>query len=425
MRIRWRTIGAVVNPRAAGRDAITERRRRRYARQVRNEWDAIVVGLGAIGSGAAYWLSRALGDRVLGLEQFALGHGNGAGQDHSRIIRLSYHRPDYVRLARRAYGAWAQVEAESGTTIVTKTGGLDIGPYDGAIPLSDYTESMTAETVPFEHLTGPEIVRRWPQWRLGDEHHGLYQPDAGIADPNRANAAHQRLARARGATLLDRTPVTRLRSLADGTVEVELGAGAVHRTPRVVIAADAWTNDLLASFDRRLPLTIIQAQVTYLAVADPAVFAPDRFPIWIWMDDPSFYGFPTYGEPGPKSAEDVGGDEVTPATRTFERNEVGHRRLMDFLERHLPGQVAPEIYTKTCLYTLTPDRDFVVDRLPDVPAVQVVLGAAHAFKYASVLGRILAERAVDGASPSEPELGRFRIDRPILLEANPATSFLV
>ncbi|HET7030003.1 MAG TPA: N-methyl-L-tryptophan oxidase [Candidatus Limnocylindrales bacterium] len=392
---------------------------------MRNEWDAIVVGLGAIGSGAAYWLGRHLGDRVLGLEQFELGHANGAGQDHSRIIRLSYHRPDDIRLARRAYETWAEVEAESGTAIVTRTGGLDIAPYEAAIPLRDYTESMAAEGVPFEHLTGPEIVRRWPQWRLADEHHGLFQADAGIADPNRANAAHQRLARRNGATLLEHAAVARLRGLTDRSVEVELADGAVHRAPQVVVAADAWTNELLASFGRRLPLTIIQAQVTYLAVSDPAAFAPDRFPIWIWMDDPSFYGFPTYGEPGPKSAEDVGGDEVTPVTRTFQRNEVGHRRLMRFLEQHLPGQVAPDLLTKTCLYTLTPDRDFVVDRLPDAPGVQVVLGAAHAFKFASVLGRILAERAVDGTSRSEPELERFRIDRPILLEAHPATSFLV
>jgi len=392
---------------------------------VRNDWDAIVVGLGAIGSGAAYWLSRRLGDRVLGLEQFALGHGNGAGQDHSRIIRYSYHRPDYVRLARRAYASWAEVEAESGTRIVTKTGGLDIGPRVAAIPLDDYSRSMTAEGIAFEHLDGSEIGRRWPQWRLGDEHHGLFQADAGIADPNRGNAAHQRLARARGATLLENAPVARLRALADETIEVELADGTRHRAPHVVLAADAWTNQLLASFDRRLPLTIIQAQVTYFAAPDPARFAPDRFPIWIWMDDPSFYGFPTYGEAGPKAAEDVGGEEVTPSTRTFERNEVGFRRLTDFLGRHLPEHLGPEIYTKTCLYTLTPDRDFVMDSLPDVPGVQVVLGAAHGFKFASVLGRILAELVVDGSTPSAGEIERFTIDRPILLEANPATSFLV
>jgi len=392
---------------------------------VRNDWDAIVVGLGAIGSGAACWLSRRLGDRVLGLEQFELGHDKGAGQDHSRIIRLSYHRPDYVRLARRAYATWAEVEAESGTTIVTRTGGLDIGPREAAIPLRDYVDSMTAEGVPFEQLDGPEISRRWPQWRLGDEHHGLYQADAGIADPNRGNAAHQRLARANGATLLEHSPVAALRSVAGGGLEVELADGSIHRAPHVVIAADAWTNDLLDAFDRRLPLTIIEAQVTYFAAPDPARFAPDRFPIWIWMDDPSFYGFPTYGEAGPKAAEDVGGDEVTPATRRFERNEVGFRRLTDFLERHLPEHLGPEIYTKTCLYTMTPDRDFVVDRLPEAPGVLVVLGAAHGYKFASVLGRILAELVVDGSTPSAGELERFTIDRPILLEANPVTSFLV
>jgi sarcosine oxidase len=392
---------------------------------VRSEWDAIVVGLGAIGSGAAYWLSRRLGDRVLGLEQFELGHARGAGQDHSRIIRLSYHRPDYVRLAKRAYETWAEVETESGTTIVTRTGGLDVAPREAAIPLSDYIESMTAEGVPFEHLDGAEIARRWPQWRLGDEHHGLFQADAGIADPNRGNKAHQDHARRRGATLLEHSPVTRLRDLGGGTIEVALADGSIHRAPHVVLAADAWTNDLLDSFDRRLPLTIIQAQVTYFASSDPALFAPDRFPIWIWMDDPSFYGFPTYGEAGPKSAEDVGGDEVSPATRTYDRNEDGFARLTSFLERHLPDQLGPEILTKTCLYTLTPDRDFVLDRLPDHPGVFVALGAAHAYKFASVLGRILAELVVDGSTPSAAEIERFRVDRPILLEADPVTSFLV
>ena len=383
------------------------------------------MGLGAIGSGAAYWLSRRFGDRVLGLEQFELGHSRGAGQDHSRIIRLSYHHPDYVRLARRAYESWAEVEAESATKIVTKTGGLDVGPRESAIPLSDYMGAMDAEGVPFEHLDGPEITRRWPQWRLGDEHHGLFQAESGIADPNRGNAAHQRLARQRGATLLEQSPVTRLRDVGTGELEVETASGTIHRAPRVVLATDAWTNDLLASFDRRLPLTIIQAQVTYFAAPDPQAFAPDRFPIWIWMDDPSFYGFPTYGEAGPKAAEDVGGDEVTPATRTYERNEVGFARLTGFLEKHLPGVLGPEIYTKTCLYTLTPDRDFVVDRLPDHPGVTLALGAAHAYKFSSVLGRVLAELSADGETPSAAEIARFAIDRPILCEANPATSWMV
>src|SRR5258705_10353095 len=108
----------------------------------RRDWDAIVVGLGGIGSGAAYWLSRALGEGVLGLERFELDHANGASADHSRIIRLSYHRPDYVRLAKRAYQTWAEVEAEAGQPVVTTTGGLDLWPAGAVIPKSDYTDSL-------------------------------------------------------------------------------------------------------------------------------------------------------------------------------------------------------------------------------------------------------------------------------------------
>jgi sarcosine oxidase len=143
------------------------------------------------------------------------------------------------------------------------------------------------------------------------------------------------------------------------------------------------------------------------------------------MDDPSFYGFPTYGEAGPKAAQDCGGEPTTADTRTFDRDDAAFERVRDFLERHLPGALGPPILTRTCLYTLTPDRDFVIDRLPDAPGVLVGLGAAHGFKYASVLGRILVELALDGTTPSASELTGFRIDRPILLEEAPATSWMV
>ena len=98
---------------------------------------------------------------------------------------------------------------------------------------------------------------------------------------------------------------------------------------------------------------------------------------------------------------------------------------MRFLEAHLPGALGPPIYTRTCLDTLTPERDFVVDRLPDQPGVAVALGAGHGFKFASVLGRIVAELSTAGVTPSAPELDAFRIDRPILQEVDPATSWMV
>jgi sarcosine oxidase len=231
----------------------------------RRDWDAIVIGLGAIGSAATYWLSTRLGDRVLGLEQFELGHPNGASQDHSRIIRYSYHRPDYVRLARRAYASWAEVEAESGERVVTVTGGLDLWPRDAFYPMDDYTGSLTAERIAFDVLDADEVRRRWPQWQLDDDTIALFQADSGLADPIRGNRAHRDLARRRGATLLEQTPVTGLRDVGGNELEITTADGGTYRTPRVVIAADAWTNELLAGFDRRLPLTVTKEQVTYFA----------------------------------------------------------------------------------------------------------------------------------------------------------------
>ncbi len=394
------------------------------AEAARREYAVAVVGLGGIGSGAAYWLSRRLGADVLGLEQFELGHVRGASQDHSRIIRLSYHRPDYVRLAKRAYETWDLLQAESGVQVVTITGGLDLWPAGARISMADYSSSLAAEGVPFETLDAAETMRRWPQWRLADDTLAIFQPAGGLADPSRANAAHQRLAREHGATLLDRTPVTALRDRA-GAIEIETQGSGTFTTGSVVLAADAWTNELLGSFGRQLPLTITREQVTYYGCPHPEDFAPDRFPVWIWMDEPSFYGFPTYGEAGPKAAEDVGGQPTTARERSFEPDRTAGARLDAFMAAHLPGSVGPEILTKTCLYTLTPDRDFVIDRLPDHPAVFVALGAAHGFKFSSVIGRIVSELIVDGATPSAGELERFKIDRPILLAADPPTSFMV
>ena len=389
----------------------------------RRDWDVIVVGLGALGSAAAYWASTRPGVRVLGLERFELGHANGASADHSRIIRLSYHRPDYVRLAKRAYESWSIVEAEADERIVTVTGGLDLWPENPAIPMADYTDSLAAEDVPFELLSAAEIRRRWPAWRLEDDVVGMYQAQGGIADPYRGNVAHRRLAIEGGATLIAGAPVEAIREVG-GAYEVEAG-GTTYGAARVILATDAWTNDLLASFDRRLPLTVTQEQVTYLAAPDPTLFDPERFPVWIWMDDPSFYGFPVYGEAGPKVAQDAGGRVVTPATRGFDPDPAITSRVHAFVEQHLPEAGRKEIYTKTCLSTLTPERDFVIDRLPEAHGVLVGLGAAHGFKFASVIGRILVELALDGSTPSDAEIGAFRIDRPALRDPNAAANPLL
>lgn len=388
---------------------------------MRRDFEYIVLGLGGWGSAAAYWLSRRAGADVLGLEQFELGHVRGESQDHSRIIRLSYHTPAYVELAKHAYRAWAEVERDAGERLVLKTGGLDFAPRASAIPLSNYSDSMDAAGVPYERVDAAEIRRRWPQFTVTDDIHGLFQPESGIAMAARGNAAHVRMARAHGATLLDQVPVERLRPV-EGEIEVTAD-GTAYRCRRLVIAAGAWSNGALTHFGVHLPLRVTQEQVTYFATPYPAEFQPERFPIWIWMDDPCFYGFPIFGEAGPKAGQDAGGQEVTAGTRTFEPDQAALKRTVDFLGRYIPNALGPIIYTKTCLYTLTPDRDFVLDTLRDHPNVAVGIGGGHGFKFASLMGRILSDLAVDGRT--ERNIEPFKIDRAVLQLANLPANYMV
>ena len=377
--------------------------------------DAIVIGLGGIGSAAAYRLAAAGGGRrVLGLEQFELGHDNGASQDVSRITRRSYHRREYVELAIEAQAAWREIEDASSETVITWTGGLDLAPPNAAESIDDYADAMTAVGVPFEWLDAAEIVRRWPQWRLQADTRGLFQADAGIADPERGNAAHQALARAAGAELRERARVTAIEDHG-GELAVLTEDGRRTTAGSVVVAADAWTNDLLEPLGHRIPLSVTREQVTWFEATDPEQFAPERFPVWIWLDQPSFYGFPTWRGPGPKVGEDIGGRPTTASTRDFEVDSDCLGRMQRFLWRRMPGALGAAAKTKTCLYTVTPDRDFVVGRVPGHPGVIVALGAAHAYKFAALFGVWLAAMALDSTrSAPGPVPDVFGLDRPAL-----------
>jgi len=387
---------------------------------VKRDYEYIVLGLGGLGSGAAYWLSRDAGAEVLGIEQFELGHPRGESQDHSRIIRLSYHTPEYVELAKLAYDAWSTLQRESGDQVWLKTGGLDFARRDSKIPLDTYRNAMRACNVAYEDVDAREIMRRWPQFTLDDDIQGLYQEQSGIAMAARANAAHQKMARANGATLIDRTPVTNI--LTRGNEVAVETPGGTFSCRKLVIAAGPWSNRALGYLGIELPLEVTREQVTYFAAPRPDDFAPDRFPVWIWMDDPCFYGFPTFGEAGPKAAQDAGGKPVTADTRDFEPEPENLRGVEEFLSRYIPGALGPIIYTKTCLYTLTPDRDFVIDTVPGHDNITVAIGAGHAFKFASQIGRLLSELALTGASTID--LSSFALDRQILTMKDPPKNYM-
>jgi sarcosine oxidase len=390
------------------------------------QYRVIVVGCGAVGAATAYWLSRRLGGGgVLALEQYQHGHTRGASEDHSRVIRHAYSRPEYTALTPAAYQAWNVAERETGLQLVYRTGGLIIAEDGsaGAAYLAATADAMDTANLPYEQLTGVEVAERWPQWRLGAEHVALRDPESGILDIRRRTAAHLAMARDRGATVLAGTEVTAITESAGG-VTVTAG-GQEYRGGQVVLAGGAWNPLLLAMLGggdgarARLPITLTEEQVTYFATAKVSLFTPDRFGVFGYLaDDGLYYGFPVYGEVGVKIGIDGAGPVVTPESRTWAPDEARVGRALAFLERYLPDAVGPELYTRSCCYDFPPDRDFIVDYVPGSQRVLVCAGAGHAGKFAGLLGRVLSELALDGESRFP--VAAFSANRPALSGADGA-----
>ena len=233
--------------------------------------DVLVVGLGGIGSAVAYWAAR-LGARVVGVEQFGLGHDRGGSHDHTRLIRLAYHHADYVRLAMAAYDVWADVELAAGEQFVHLTGGVDMFSPTAVLSRDVYASAMAEAGAAPELLTGADVARRWPQLSPSADVPAFVHDRAGFVASERATAAHQRLALAAGAELVDGCRVRAVRTDGRG-VAVETDHG-LWRSRSVVLAAGAWLNDLLEPLGSALPLTVTQEQVSYMAASDLELFGP-------------------------------------------------------------------------------------------------------------------------------------------------------
>ena len=370
----------------------------------------IVIGTGALGSAAAYWLARRAGADVLVLEQFAPGHDRGASEDHSRIIRHSYQSPAYTRLTPAMFAAWHELEALTGVRLVTRTGGLDLALPGVAGAEAEYAQTVAAlggEGLPFEELGADEVMRRWPQWALPAGTRAVFQPEAGVLDIRQACAVHLALAQGHGAEVRSGVAVRRLEPHAGG-VRVHAG-DEVLAAEHVIVCAGRWTNRVLAGV-HGFPLRFTQEQVQWFATPRMREFAPERFPIWIGLGEPSFYGFPVYGIPAVKVAQDLAGPPVAePGDAAADVDPARIAPVRAFVERHLPAAAGPVAAARACFYDLTPDRGFVIDRLPGAPRIAVGLGAAHAAKFGSLIGRILAELTLDGGSVHD--ISPFRADR--------------
>ncbi len=359
-------------------------------------YDVIVLGAGAMGSATAYQLARS-GQHVLLLEQFELDHQKGSSHGASRIIRYAYDHPVYTELMKPTYAMWDALEAEAGERLHTRTGGLDFGRI-GTATLSDVKTTLQQTHIPHEVLNADEANARWSQFRFEPDMEIIYQADAGVLAASKSVCAFVRLAEQSGAHTRFNTPVQRIIPHAD-SVEVHTAAG-VFSAARLVIAAGSWAGVVLADLGLNLPLYPLKTQEAYFESTNPAQFEPDRFPTFIahLKDD---YGFMPYGmasnfNSGVKVGLHGGKQVRLPSEIDYEPDTQLQAQVKQFTQRHMPDVLGLR-YARVCLYTMTPDEHFIIDRHPQHP--HIVFGggcSGHAFKFAPLLGRILADLAVQG-----------------------------
>lgn len=379
----------------------------RGGRRLMDSYDIIVIGTGGVGSAATWHLARR-GARVLGLDRFPGGHDKGSSHGETRIIRKAYfEHADYVPLLERAYALWADLGAESGETLFRRVGLIEGGMPEGSI-VSGVRAAARAHDLPLEELGPADFGGRFPfALRAADD--ALLEADAGFLMVERAVLTHLGLAESAGATLVTGDPVTGWRVEGDGII-VETEA-ARYQAGKLVIAAGAWSAGLLA--DLGIRLKVRRKHLHWYRTDDPRYAADNGCPCF-FFDTPKgmFYGFPEIAGGGVKVAEHTGGvDGVDPLTDDKSVDDHDRARVEDFIASYLPGVSTTPVRHAVCYYTLSPDEHFIVDRHPRHPEVAFVAGlSGHGFKFTSVLGEILAELTLDGAT--QQPVGFLGLDRP-------------
>jgi sarcosine oxidase len=370
---------------------------------VSQSFDVIVLGVGGMGSAACFELARR-GQRVLGLEQFPLVHSRGSSHGQTRIIRTAYAEgPAYVPLVRRAFERWYELEQLSGRHLLTGCQCLNVGP-----PGSEHVEGVRASVA--EHqlasssCTSAEMRYFFPAFRWPSEYTGVLEQAAGFLYVEECVRAHIDTAVSFGAVIHGEEPV-RGWKVVGGGVEVTTDKD-VYRAARLVVTAGAWATKLLA--DIGVPLRVMRQVLTWFDVSARAeLFRRDRFPIFLG-DVPGgpFYGMPAIDRFGLKLARHYHAPELPdPDGVVWETTPEDERAVRTFLDQYVPG-VGPLTRAQVCMYTVTPNKHFVIDVHPLYPQVSVACGfSGHGFKFASTVGEIMADLACEGRT--KHDIGMF------------------
>ncbi len=366
-------------------------------------FDVIVIGLGAMGSAAAYHLSRR-NKKVLGLEAHTPAHDKGSSHGESRIIRQAYfENPAYVPLVLRAYELWDELQQESGEDLLTITGGLAIGSPHSEL-VSGCLKSATTYSLAHELLNPQEMQQCFPQLVLADHEVAFYETKAGYLRPEECIRQHLRFASNRGADLHFEEPVVSWSASQSGEGVTVTTAKQTYHANSLIISVGPW-------FAEFVPIASIQVAVSrrvmfwFKPTRQPASFDKRVFPIYLWQPDqgPLFYGFPSATESGnPKVAIHSEGDRCTPSTIDRVIHPSDEQAIRSAIRSRIPALNGEVSHATTCMYTLTADEHFIIDAHPHYPQVILAAGfSGHGFKFSSVIGEILSDLATTRTTASD------------------------
>jgi len=376
-----------------------------------NRYEVIVVGIGAMGSSACHHLASR-GVRVLGLEQFDIPHALGSSHGYSRMIRMAYYEhSDYVPLLRRAYELWRELEKASGQDLLFEVGGVYMGPPEGHV-VAGAIEAARRHGLLYDVLSHADLKKCFPQFHLPDHFTGVFEHRAGFLLPEKVVAAQAELALRGGADLRGREPVLGWDASQSG-VTVRTSKGE-YRAERLVFCGGAWAGKLVK--DLGVELVVTRQTLGWFWPRQPDLFETPRFPVWgIEVADGSLaYGFPMLQDnPGLKVARHGRGAVTDPDHVSRQITPEDEAEVRAILDRHLPDGAGPLLSMRVCLYTNSPDGHFIIDSHPEHQNVTLACGfSGHGFKFASVVGEVLADLALEGQTKLPAQflgLERFRV----------------
>ena len=373
------------------------------------KFDVIVLGAGAMGSAACYTLAQ-MGKKVLLLEQFEIAHNKGSTHGESRIFRFAYTNLAYAELAFQCKDLWLKLEKDAQEQLLTTLGGIDFAEdsqdHHNVLAVKSALQVLGSD---YEELNHNQLAKRYPQFSFSESVKAVYSPDTGVINPTKSIKSMVQCARKSSATILDNEIVQEIIPSLDSVTIITNKNQYI--ADKLIIASGAWTNKLLKYFNLKLPLEVSQEQTVYFRpLKNKNLFTSDKLPVWINYQKDIVYGIPCFNEIAIKVGFHHSGIYLNVDEYKQKPNEEIIDNLREYLKKYIPDLAGESFGTTTCLYTTTPDHDFIVDLIPNYPNIAIAAGfSGHGFKFAVGIGKALADLIIYGKT--DIKIGHLAINR--------------